>query len=119
MRAGTATLGSESAIYTGMTDDKREGSQGKRVVMDFVEPFWFLEGCYCSQHCHISSIGCRTVQKRHNNNRPNVPQQMRDLTRISSALQKGRVLQYFWGKKKKIVRYNDNMALVSWVPKKV
>jgi hypothetical protein len=36
--AGTATLGSESAIYTGMTDNKREGSQGKRVVMDLVEP---------------------------------------------------------------------------------
>jgi len=36
--ADTATLGSESAIYTDMTDVKREGSQGKRVVMDFVEP---------------------------------------------------------------------------------
>jgi hypothetical protein len=28
----------ESAIYIGMTDDKREVSQGKRVVMDLVEP---------------------------------------------------------------------------------
>jgi len=36
--ADTPTLGFESAIYTGMTDDKREISQGKHVVMDLVEP---------------------------------------------------------------------------------
>jgi hypothetical protein len=100
--AGTATLGSESAIDTGMTDDKREDSQGKLVVMDFVEPcFGSWRGVTVHNICHSSSIGCRTVQTRHNNNRPNVPQQMRDPTRISSALQKGRVLQHFWAIKKK------------------
>ena len=36
--ADTPTLGFESAIYTGMTDDKREVSRGKRAVMDLVEP---------------------------------------------------------------------------------
>jgi hypothetical protein len=36
--ANTPTLDFESAIYTGMTDDKREVSQGKHVVMDLVEP---------------------------------------------------------------------------------
>jgi hypothetical protein len=36
--ADIATLGFESAIYTGMTDGKREVSQGKWVVMDLVEP---------------------------------------------------------------------------------
>lgn len=36
--ANTPTLGFESAIYTGMTDDEREVSQGKHAVMDLVEP---------------------------------------------------------------------------------